>query len=235
MENLQSKNIHTSTNYSQFLDIFDQKSECSSPESNKNIEEFMASKDCANFDDNQIFKDKSEADEMTSMFQLKTCYSNLNDASSDLTPVVPPKANSLNGSSLFPSLLYPHEVNIKGNKLEKMLEASIKSVGEPTVEEVKQSYSSLEYSHALTGVVPHLSLPVLESSSCLKSSFAISNIVSVANLNCTIDLKSVAQNCRNCEYQPSRFPGLVMRLKTPKATANIFSTGKLGKFTSVNV
>ena len=227
--------MHTLTNYNQLPDIFDQKSECSSLEFNKSIEKFVASKDSINFEDNQIFEDKSGADEMSSMFQLKTCYSNPDDTSSRFTPVALPQADSSNRSSQFPSLLYSPLSEYQRKQARKIAWSLHKNVSEPTVEEVKQSDSNPEYPHALTRVVPYLSLPVLESPSSLKSSFAVSNIVSVANLNCTIDLKSVSQNCRNCEYQPSRFPGLVMRLKTPKATANVFSTGKLGTFSSLNV
>ena len=33
--------------------------------------------------------------------------------------------------------------------------------------------------------------------------------------------------CRNAEYNPSRFPAVVMRIRDPKTTALIFSKGKM--------
>ena len=42
-----------------------------------------------------------------------------------------------------------------------------------------------------------------------------------------IDLNQVARKYTDCEYNPERFPGLVMRVVEPKATILIFSTGKM--------
>ena len=33
--------------------------------------------------------------------------------------------------------------------------------------------------------------------------------------------------CRNAEYNPSRFPAVVMRIREPKTTALIFAKGKM--------
>ena len=33
--------------------------------------------------------------------------------------------------------------------------------------------------------------------------------------------------CRNAEYNPSRFPAVVMRIRDPKTTALIFKKGKM--------
>lgn len=33
--------------------------------------------------------------------------------------------------------------------------------------------------------------------------------------------------CRNAEYNPSRFPAVVLRIRDPKTTALIFSKGKM--------
>ena len=42
-----------------------------------------------------------------------------------------------------------------------------------------------------------------------------------------IDLNQTARKYTDCEYNPERFPGLVMRVEDPKATILIFSTGKM--------
>jgi len=56
----------------------------------------------------------------------------------------------------------------------------------------------------------------------------LQNLVATANLNCTrLDLRKIAMGCRNAEYNPSRFPAVVMRIREPKTTALIFSKGKM--------
>ncbi|KAK1392600.1 TATA box binding protein like 2 [Heracleum sosnowskyi] len=55
----------------------------------------------------------------------------------------------------------------------------------------------------------------------------IQNIVSTVNLDCDLDLKRIALSARNAEYNPRRFAAVIMRIKDPKTTALIFSSGKL--------
>ena len=56
----------------------------------------------------------------------------------------------------------------------------------------------------------------------------LQNLVATANLNCKkLDLRKIAQWCRNAEYNPSRFSAVIMRIRNPKTTALIFSTGKI--------
>jgi transcription initiation factor TFIID TATA-box-binding protein len=47
------------------------------------------------------------------------------------------------------------------------------------------------------------------------------------NLDCQLDLPKVNFRTRNSEYNPKRFCGVVMRLRDPRATALIFSSGKV--------
>lgn len=42
-----------------------------------------------------------------------------------------------------------------------------------------------------------------------------------------IDLNQIARKFVDCEYNPERFPGLVMRIIDPKATVLVFGTGKM--------
>ena len=53
------------------------------------------------------------------------------------------------------------------------------------------------------------------------------NIVSTANLCCKLDLRHIALQARNAEYNPKRFAAVIMRIKEPKTTALIFSSGKM--------
>jgi len=55
----------------------------------------------------------------------------------------------------------------------------------------------------------------------------IQNVVAIANLNQKIDLQAIMKVFRNVEHRPKKFPGLVFRLRNPKMTTLIFSTGKM--------
>lgn len=59
--------------------------------------------------------------------------------------------------------------------------------------------------------------------------YKIENVVATVTVALTekIDLKIIAQKYEDVEYNPERFPGLVMRLDKPKATILVFSTGKM--------
>ena len=55
----------------------------------------------------------------------------------------------------------------------------------------------------------------------------IENVVASASLNVPIKLEKLVSNLDGVEYEPEQFPGLVLRLKDPKAAALIFSSGKV--------
>lgn len=55
----------------------------------------------------------------------------------------------------------------------------------------------------------------------------LQNIVSTVNLACTLDLKKIALYARNAEYNPKRFAAVIMRIRSPRTTALIFSSGKM--------
>lgn len=57
--------------------------------------------------------------------------------------------------------------------------------------------------------------------------FLCRNIVSTVNLNCKLDLKKIALHARNAEYNPKRFAAVIMRIREPRTTALIFSSGKM--------
>eukprot|EP01114_Cavostelium_apophysatum_P021445 TRINITY_DN7483_c0_g1_i1.p1 TRINITY_DN7483_c0_g1~~TRINITY_DN7483_c0_g1_i1.p1 ORF type:complete len:221 (+),score=47.03 TRINITY_DN7483_c0_g1_i1:137-799(+) len=56
---------------------------------------------------------------------------------------------------------------------------------------------------------------------------ALQNIVSTANLGTKLDLKQIALQARNAEYNPKRFSAVIMRIREPKTTALIFASGKM--------
>ena len=55
----------------------------------------------------------------------------------------------------------------------------------------------------------------------------LQNIVSTANLKCILNLREIALKAKNAEYNPRRFAAVIMRIKEPKTTALIFSSGKM--------
>ena len=55
----------------------------------------------------------------------------------------------------------------------------------------------------------------------------IVNIVVSSSLEHTIPLEKMAATLSNTEYNPEQFPGLVIRIKDPKTSALIFSSGKI--------
>ena len=55
----------------------------------------------------------------------------------------------------------------------------------------------------------------------------IQNVVATATLDQKLNLLDIIKVFRNVEYRPKQFPGLVFRLKRPKTSTLIFSTGKM--------
>ncbi len=60
-----------------------------------------------------------------------------------------------------------------------------------------------------------------------KAYINIENVVATATLNQNIDLNSIVRIFPGVEYRPEQFPGLVYRLRNPKTTTLIFSSGKM--------
>jgi len=65
----------------------------------------------------------------------------------------------------------------------------------------------------------------------IKADWTVENVVATVTLGLEpgekIDLNQIARKFAECEYNPERFPGLVMRIAAPKATVLVFSTGKM--------
>ncbi len=58
-------------------------------------------------------------------------------------------------------------------------------------------------------------------------SLEVVNIVVSAALGHDIPLEKMAATLSNTEYNPEQFPGLVIRIKDPKTSALVFSSGKI--------
>ncbi|XP_065356695.1 TBP-related factor [Calliphora vicina] len=55
----------------------------------------------------------------------------------------------------------------------------------------------------------------------------LQNVVATVSLACELNLQDINNRTRNSEYTPSRFHGVVMRMRDPRCTALIFRTGKI--------
>ena len=60
-----------------------------------------------------------------------------------------------------------------------------------------------------------------------KRNIEIVNIVVSTSLEHDVPLEKMAATLPNTEYNPEQFPGLVLRIKEPKTSALIFSSGKV--------
>jgi transcription initiation factor TFIID TATA-box-binding protein len=61
----------------------------------------------------------------------------------------------------------------------------------------------------------------------VKKDIKVVNIVVSSSLEHDIPLEKMAATLSNTEYNPEQFPGLVIRIKEPKTSALIFSSGKI--------
>jgi len=60
-----------------------------------------------------------------------------------------------------------------------------------------------------------------------KPEMRIENIVATVIFEHQLDLDLIEQGVSNIEYNPDQFPGLILRLDSPKVTALIFKSGKM--------
>jgi len=60
-----------------------------------------------------------------------------------------------------------------------------------------------------------------------RNEIKIQNVVVSANTRTRLSLETLATNLEDAEYEPESFPGLVYRVKDPKASTLIFTTGKI--------
>uniref|UniRef100_UPI00398F7455 TATA-box-binding protein n=1 Tax=Pristiophorus japonicus TaxID=55135 RepID=UPI00398F7455 len=88
----------------------------------------------------------------------------------------------------------------------------------------------------LPGITPHYASPMTPMTPITPATPAsessgivpqLQNIVSTVNLGCKLDLKTIALRARNAEYNPKRFAAVIMRIREPRTTALIFSSGKM--------
>jgi transcription initiation factor TFIID TATA-box-binding protein len=55
----------------------------------------------------------------------------------------------------------------------------------------------------------------------------IENVVASASLGLSLNLEMLSQKLDGAEYKPERFPGVVLRMESPKSAVLIFRSGKI--------
>ncbi|KAJ7632136.1 TBP-domain-containing protein [Roridomyces roridus] len=106
---------------------------------------------------------------------------------------------------------------------------------QPQQEQPKQPQPQQETANAIAGPsspqVPSTPAPLTLEQQHITAVEGIvptlQNIVATVNLDCRLDLKTIALHARNAEYNPKRFAAVIMRIRDPKTTALIFASGKM--------
>ncbi|NXL19901.1 TBPL2 protein, partial [Setophaga kirtlandii] len=115
---------------------------------------------------------------------------------------------------------------------QKELDGSVSSMEGSGVFMDESSLSHPGTAQPSPGVCPPLTpmTPITPAPSASESSGIVpqlQNIVSTVNLACKLDLKNIVLHARNAEYNPKRFAAVIMRIREPRTTALIFSSGKM--------
>lgn len=100
--------------------------------------------------------------------------------------------------------------NVVGTPLSRSIPSVPSFHNPPSVQNPMTPMTPMSHSALDSGIVPTLQ-----------------NIVSTVNLGCKLDLKKIALHARNAEYNPKRFAAVIMRIRDPRTTALIFSSGKM--------
>lgn len=137
---------------------------------------------------------------------------NLPGSSSGLAlPGPSPLSQSHTPPPAVPASLHPHGTTVISKGVTTPAVAGPSTSSAPAVPATPVPLT-LEQQHitAVEGIVPTLQ-----------------NIVATVNLDCRLDLKTIALHARNAEYNPKRFAAVIMRIREPKTTALIFASGKM--------
>jgi len=126
----------------------------------------------------------------------------------------PSRNNVFGNPMLHPqSLMQPQTPNSMSPAATSALNASLMGHGSTPL------YSPAAIPQPMTPVTPTSADPGIVPQ--------LQNIVSTVNLGCKLDLKKIALHARNAEYNPKRFAAVIMRIREPRTTALIFSSGKM--------
>ena len=67
----------------------------------------------------------------------------------------------------------------------------------------------------------------MKNSMQTKTEAIIENVVATAGINQEINIKKIIKKFADVKYDPKKFPGAIIKLKSPKATILLFRTGSI--------
>ncbi|KAK2720813.1 hypothetical protein QYM36_004626 [Artemia franciscana] len=114
------------------------------------------------------------------------------------------------------------EINLPHLQLTNISEIQDNHMTSPAVP--RQSEKSMSIYGTATSVPAILYTPTFVADHVIP---LLQNVVSTANLGCKLDLKKICSQARNAEYDPKTFAAVIMRIKEPRTTALMFSSGKM--------
>lgn len=138
-----------------------------------------------------------------------------------------PSAGAATPGGLLSSGQTPH--NMLGS-LQGTPQNLLGSAGGPSMSSMRQPETPLGDSKApLYGPVPSPApvSPAVHQPTENNIIPQLQNIVSTVNMGVKLDLKKIALHARNAEFNPKRFAAVIMRIREPRTTALIFSSGKM--------
>jgi transcription initiation factor TFIID TATA-box-binding protein len=59
------------------------------------------------------------------------------------------------------------------------------------------------------------------------NNFVATACFTAAPTSSKLDLRYLASHCRNVQYHPARFPGILIKVSVPHVTARVFASGKI--------
>ncbi|KJH50489.1 transcription factor TFIID [Dictyocaulus viviparus] len=135
------------------------------------------------------------------------------------------------GSSMNLNINPSSVVNVGGNPGSVFQDMNPGSVGQnlsvPMTPLNFEQQSYRDANHMPSSNLPAAMMPATPASAIDIPMPTLQNIVSTVNLGVPLDLKKIALHARNAEYNPKRFAAVIMRIREPRTTALIFSSGKM--------
>ncbi|CAB3402662.1 unnamed protein product [Caenorhabditis bovis] len=145
--------------------------------------------------------------------------------------------HSQQGSSQIGSNMMSNNLNINPNSVLSGPGSVAHDMNPPSVayQSLAVPMTPLNYHHeqyrdnmlAPQSNIPTTAMPQTPASQLDIPMPTLQNIVSTVNLGVQLDLKKIALHARNAEYNPKRFAAVIMRIREPRTTALIFSSGKM--------
>ena len=153
---------------------------------------------------------------------------NINDENKINSPITPQNNYSKNISTIIPSFDLLHQENLNQSNIININYYDCSPCQTPVMNFEKNTQNSENIIPQINRI-ENISSDTKESSEILEISPLpiIENIVSTANLCCNLNLREIALQAKNAEYNPKRFSAVIMKMREPKTTALIFSSGRM--------